>query len=198
MKKYMSPQQRTILKQEGQVSMNLALVSKPVLQMIRKEIPGFNMSVKACVSTLPHYGRPTRGESTPAPANKHIMRVFRDMPCRIKKSSILGDIDVEILYPEWVWKMIERWRTATGRQQYENKVKSVEKKIFRHFEPLIKKYGMNYNEVSYAAELTFNHLFIKRSLFTKELYQEIIAMLPEGFDVCVHYNVYHECLMNDS
>lgn len=196
-KKYMSEDRKEIFEKYGELS--IETLSKPVLNAIMDRMKGCFIVYQIATTTKPHRGismsQHRRVQKKHFPNSKPKKNLVPDT-CDTKKSIIRGDIDVEILYPNSFWKLIDEWMSAkseTTKDRLGEKVKEEERRVFDIYKPLIDQYDLNYNEVSYASELTFNHLYVPPKMFTKRLYQQILQLLPDGFDVIVHYTNEYKC-----
>lgn len=128
--------------------------------------------------------------------------VFQRLECRAEKNTIVGDITIEILYPDSVWKMVNRMDSGVLPEKESEKCWShfekIQKQFFDVYKPLIDRHKLIYNEISHANYITFNVLIMPQKMFSKAFYNQILKKLPHGYDLRVQYTMDHVCTIGAS
>jgi hypothetical protein len=130
---------------------------------------------------------------------KKIPKSFLKLGC----SKTGETVTIEFLYPKRVLKLLKRidevrekivdpWADNPEMDRLVEQIKDMEKALFAIYKPLIKKYDLGYNEVSYASDLTFKFLFCDKK-FSEKLYKEVANLLPAGYGMRVNQTIYYSC-----
>ena len=127
---------------------------------------------------------------------KRTPKPFGELHCNTGETII-----IEFLYPKNIARLLKKIDEAAIVDYSEEnpeldrlveEVKDTERALFAIYEPLIKKYDLGYNEVSYANNLTFQYLFCDKK-FSKGLYTEVAKLLPSGYGVRVNQSIHYYC-----
>jgi hypothetical protein len=109
-----------------------------------------------------------------------------------------ADVEIVFHYPKQVMDIVEsfsdinRPRPTTQQQQqqqqrkFEQGIKNKERALWEKVEAVLAALGIKdfeYNEVSYASELTFERIWIRPKDFTHELVKNLKKALPAGYSM---------------